>query len=186
MTIVKRSFWYLKGIMDYGLWYPKGKDFILNAYLDANWEGCVDDRKSTSGGAFYFGDRLVAWHIKKKKSVSLSTTETKYIVVVSCCTQVLWMNQTLKDLGIKLSEPTSIMCDNTSAIKISKNQVMHSRTKHIDIRYHFLKERVAEGEVKLDFIPTTEQVACIFTKPLPKDVFKYLYKKLGVVGLPKH
>ena len=78
------------------------------------------------------------------------------------------------------------MCDNTSAINISKNSVMHSRTKHIAIQYHFLKEKVAEGEVKLEFISTSEQVADIFTKPLPKEVFEYLQKKLGVVTLPKH
>jgi len=78
------------------------------------------------------------------------------------------------------------MCDNTSAINISKNPVMHSRTKHIVIRYHFLKEKVAEGAVKLEFMPMKEQVANIFTKPMSKEVFEYLHKKLGVVTLPKH
>ena len=92
----------------------------------------------------------------------------------------------MKDLGIQITEPISIMCDNTSAINISKNPIMHSRTKHIAIRYHFLKEKVAEGEVKLEFVPTSEQVADIFTKPLPKEVFEYLRKKLGMGTLPKH
>lgn len=78
------------------------------------------------------------------------------------------------------------MCDNKSVINISKNPIMHSRTKHIAIRYHFLKEKVAEGEVKLEFVPTSEQVADIFTKPLPKEVFEYLRKKLGMGTLPKH
>ena len=92
----------------------------------------------------------------------------------------------MKDLGIQITKSISIMCDNTNAINIFKNLIMHSRTKHIAIRYHFLKEKVVEGEVKLEFVPTSEQVADIFTKPLPKECFDYLRKKLGVVTLPKH
>jgi len=92
----------------------------------------------------------------------------------------------MKDLGIQIIEPISVMCDNKSVINISKNPIMHSRTKHITIRYHFLNEKVAEGEVKLEFVPTSKQVADIFTKSLPKEVFEYLRKKLGVVTLPKH
>ena len=186
VTAVKRIFRYLKGTVEYGLWYPRGKDFTLIAFSDADWAGCVDDRKSTSGGAFYLGNNLVGWHSKKQDSVSLSTAEAEYIAATSCCTQILWMKQMLKDFGIQINEPISVLCDNTSAINISKNPVMHSRTKHIAIRYHFLKERVAQGEVQLEFVPTTEQVADIFTKPLPKDIFEYLRNRLGVVVLPKH
>jgi len=92
----------------------------------------------------------------------------------------------MKDLGIQITEPISIMCDNTSVINISKKSIIHSRTKHIAIQYHFLKEKVVEREVNLEFVPTSEQVVDIFTKPLPKEVFEYLQKKLGVVTLPKH
>lgn len=186
VVAVKWIFCYLKGTLDYGLWYPKCKDFTLHAYSDADWAGCVDDRKSTSGGAFFLGSNLVAWHSKKQDSVSLSTAEAEYIAAVSSCTQVLWMKQTLQDLGIHITEPILISCDNTSAINISKNPVMHSRTKHISIRYHYLKEKVMEGEVKLDYVPTTEQVADIFTKPLPRESFEYLRIKLGVIPIPKH
>lgn len=90
-----------------------------------------------------------------------------------------------KDLGIHIIEPISIMCENTSAINISKNPVQHARTKHIAIRYHFLKDKVTDGEVKLEYIPTSEQVTNIFTKPLPKEVFEHLRKKLGVIVSPK-
>ena len=92
----------------------------------------------------------------------------------------------MKNLGTHIIEPISVMCDNTSAINISKNSVMHSRTKHIAIRYHFLKEKVAKGEVELEFVPTSEQVVDIFVKPLSKEVVEYLQKKLGGVTLPKH
>ena len=184
LVALKRILRYLKGTMDYGLWYPKGKGFTLTAYTDADWAGSIDDRKSTSGGAFFLGGSLVAWHSKKQESVSLSTAEAEYIAAVSSCTQVLWMKQTLKDLDILFAHPISMFCDNTSAINISKNPVMHSRTKHIAICYHFLKEQVAQQEVKLEYVPTSEQVADIFTKPLLKETFEYLRTKLGVTYLP--
>ena len=92
------------------------------------------------------------------------------------------MMQTLQDIQIKCSLPISIMCDNTSAISISKNPVMHSKTKHIPIKYHFLREQVLEQKVKLEYVPSKEQVANIFTKPLPREAFEYLRQKLGVVS----
>jgi hypothetical protein len=102
----------------------------------------MDERKSTSGGAFFLGDSLVASLSKKQGSISLSTTEAEYIVVATCCTQVLWMIQTLADLEVKYVALIPIHCDNTSAINVSKNPVFHSKTKHIPIKYHFLREHV--------------------------------------------
>lgn len=128
--------------MEFGIWYPKGKDFTLFSYSNVYWASCIDHIKSTSGIAFYLGDRLVAWHSKNQDYVSLSTTKAEYIATTSCHTQVLWMKQTLKYLGIHFNEPISVMVDNTNVINISKNSIMHFKTKHIDIRYHFLKEKV--------------------------------------------
>ena len=95
LLVVKRIFRYLQGTAQYGLWYPKGKSFTLTVYTDADWASYVDDKKSTSGGAFYFGKSLVAWLSKKKTSISVSTLEEKYIAAATCCTQVMWMKQTL-------------------------------------------------------------------------------------------
>ena len=134
---------YLQGTTQYGLWYPKGKSFTLTAYIDADRASCVDDRKSTSGGAFYLGESLVAWLSKKQTTISLSIAEAEYIAAVACCTQVMWMKQTLQDMKVSIDEPISLKCDNTSAISISKNPVLHSKTKHIPIKYHFLREQVA-------------------------------------------
>jgi hypothetical protein len=128
--------------MIYGLWYPRNQNFQLTAYSDADWVNCVDERKSTSGGAFFLGDSLVSWLSKKKGSISLSTIEVEYIVVATCCTQVLWMIQTLADFEVKCIAPIPIHCDNTSAISVSKNPIFHSKTKHIPIKYHFLREKV--------------------------------------------
>jgi hypothetical protein len=147
LLAVKRIFRYLKETMTYGLWYPRNQNFQLTAYSDADWENCVDERKSTSGGAFFLGDSLVAWLSKNKSSISLSTTEAEYIVAATCCTQVLWMIQTLADLEVKYVAPIPIHCDNTSAISVSKNPVLHSKTKHIPIKYHFLREKVTNQVV---------------------------------------
>ena len=146
----------MKGTVHYGLWYPKGKEFTLTTYIDAYWASYVDDRKRTSGGAFYLGESLVAWLSKKKTFVSLSTVEAEYITEAACCTQVMWMKKTLQDMKVSIDEPISIKCDNTSAISISKNPILHSKTKHIPIKYHFLGEQVADKIVNLEYIPSKE------------------------------
>ena len=138
--------------------------------------------KSMSGGVFFLGDSLVAWLSKKKGSISLSTTKVKYIDAATYCTQVLWMIQALADLEVKYATPIPIHCDNTSAISVSKNPVFHSKTKHIPIKYHFLREKVTNQIVQVHYIPTTEQIADIFTKPLPKTPFEYIRQKLGVIS----
>jgi hypothetical protein len=120
---------------------------------------------------------------KKQSSVSLSTSEAEYIVVTSCCTQVLWMKQTLTHIQVEYDDPIPIYCDNTSAINISKNPVMHSKTKNIPIKYHFLQEKVAEKNIRVEYVGTKEQVADIFTKPLPWEAFEYLRQRLGVILL---
>eukprot|EP00253_Pinus_taeda_P013579 PITA_13579 len=181
LQVVKRIFKYLQGTQNYGLWYPRNTDLTLHAYTNADWAGSMDDRKRTSGGAFFMGSRLVSWFNKKQSSIALSTAEAEYVAVASCCTQLLWMMQNLQDFQITCTPPISILCDNTSAINISKNPVMHSKTKHIPIKYHFLREQVLEQKVKLEYVPSKEQVADILTKPLPRETFEHLRQKIGVV-----
>jgi len=179
VQVVKRIFRYLKGILDYGLWYPKGEEFTLKAYIDVDWAGCVDDRKSTSGGALFVGSCLVSQLSKKQSSISLSTAEAEYIAATTCCTQILWMKQTLQDIQIDYKQPISILCDNTSAISIFKNLVMHSKLKHIPTKYHFLRDQVENQVVNMEYVPTKEHIANIFKKSLPIDTFQYLRKKNG-------
>jgi hypothetical protein len=128
---------------------------------------------------------LVSWLSKKQSSVSLSTAEAKYIAATTCCTLVLWMKQTLIDIQVEYDEPIPIYCDNTSDISISKNLVMHSKTKHIPIKYHFLREQVVEKNIRVEYVGTKEQLVDIFTKPLPWKSFEYLCQRLGVISTPK-
>eukprot|EP00253_Pinus_taeda_P005329 PITA_05329 len=181
LQAVKRIFKYLQGTHNFGLWYPRYIDLTLHAYIDADWVGSVDDRKSTSGGAFYMASRIMSWFSEKHSSIALSTIEVEYVATASCCTQLLWMMQTLQNIQITCTPPISILCDNTSAVDISKNLVMHSKTKHIPIKYHFLHEQVLEQKVKLEYVLSKEYVVDIFTKPLPRETFEYLRQKLGVV-----
>jgi hypothetical protein len=180
---VKRIFRYLKGTMNYGLWYPRKMNFQLSVYSDADWAKCVDEKKSTSGGAFFLGDFLISWLSKNQGSISLSTTKDEYIVATTCYTHVLWMIQTLAYLEVKYTAPIPIHCDNTSAISVSKNPIFHSKTKHIPIKYHFLREHVTNTVVSLHYIPSKDQIADIFTKPLAKSQFEYLCQNLGVTPL---
>lgn len=121
VNVVRRIFKYLQGTLTYGLWYPKKGDFTLQTYIDAGWAVCVDDRKSTSGGAFFLGDRLVSWHSKKQESISLSTAEAEYIAVATCCSQVLWMKQTLKDIQVEFSDPiVELLAENSTSFCIQR------------------------------------------------------------------
>ncbi|KAK1661717.1 hypothetical protein QYE76_049876, partial [Lolium multiflorum] len=165
MMALKRIFRYLVDTPRYGIWYPKGSSFILNGYTDADWAGDKDDRKSTSGACQFLGRSLVCWSSKKQNCISLSTAEAEYVAAASGCTQLLWMRQTLKEYGV-ICDKVPLLCDNESAIKIAYNPVQHSRTKHIEIRNHFIRDHVARGDIELIYVPTKDQLADIFTKPL--------------------
>ncbi|KAJ9705776.1 hypothetical protein PVL29_003735 [Vitis rotundifolia] len=168
---------YIAGTLELGLWYPFDTHSDVACYTDADWVGNVDDRKSTSGGCFYIGNCLVAWMTKKQNFVSLSTVEAEYIAAGSCCSQLLWIKQMLKEYGIDQGTMV-VFCDNTSAINISKNPVLHSRTKHIDIRHHFIRDLVEDKVVSLEYVPTKGQIADILTLDVSR--FESLRKFIGL------
>ncbi|KAJ9551399.1 hypothetical protein OSB04_015444 [Centaurea solstitialis] len=179
MMAVKRILRYLKGTPNRGLWYPKESGFELVAFSDADHGGCQLDRKSTSGHVQFLGDKLVSWGSKKQHCVSTSTAEAKYVAAASCCSQVLWMRTQLRDYGYNFNH-IPIYCDSKSAIAITCNPVQHTRTKHIDIRYHFIKDHVERGTIELYFVNTEYQLADLFTKPLDEKRFNFLISKLGM------
>jgi hypothetical protein len=139
LVAVKRILRYLVSTPCFGIWYPKGSSFDLIGYLDSDYAGCKVHRKSTSGTCQFLGRSLVSWSSKKQTSVALSTAEAEYVAAGQCCVQLLWMRQTLRDFGYNLSK-VPLLCDNESAIRMTDNPIEHSRTKHIDIRHHFLRD----------------------------------------------
>ncbi|GJX32711.1 retrovirus-related pol polyprotein from transposon TNT 1-94 [Tanacetum coccineum] len=147
---VKRIFCYLWGSVNMGLWYTKDSGFELIGFLDADYEGCKDTFKSTSGGAQFLGKKLVSWCLKKQDCMALSITKAEYVSVSACCTQVL--------------DKISIYCDSKSAIAISCYPVQHLRTKHIAFRYHFIKEHVEKGTIELYFVKTYTNLRPLSTK----------------------
>ncbi|GJU77338.1 retrovirus-related pol polyprotein from transposon TNT 1-94 [Tanacetum coccineum] len=160
---VKRIFKYLKGTINMGLWYPKDSGFKLTAFSDADHAGCIDTRKSTSGGIQFLGDKLVSWMSKKQNCTAMSSAEAEYVALSASCAQVMWMRTQLKDYGFNYNK-IPLYCDSQSAIAISCNPVQHSRTKHIHTRYHFIKEQVENGIIELYFVRTEYQHSDMFTK----------------------
>ncbi|GJR32891.1 hypothetical protein Tco_1109123 [Tanacetum coccineum] len=161
-----------------GLWYPKDSGFELIAYSDADHAGCKDDCKITSGGLQFLEGKLVSWSSKKRDCTTMSTAEVEYVSLSACCAQVIWMRTQLLDYGYKCNR-ILMYCDSKSAIAISCNPVQHSKTKHIDIRYHFIKEHVEKGTVEIYFVGTEYQLADLFTKALPKERFEYLVHRIA-------
>nr|GEV93749.1 hypothetical protein [Tanacetum cinerariifolium] len=164
---IKRIFQYLRGTVNRGLWYLKDYSIALTAFADADHAGCQDTRHSTSGSLQFLGDRLIRWSSKGQKSAAISSTEAKYIALSACCAQILWMRSQLTDYGLRFNK-TPIYFDTKGAIALCCNNVQHFRSKHIDIKYHFIKEHVENGVIKLYFVNTEYQLADISTKALGK------------------
>nr|GFA15554.1 copia protein [Tanacetum cinerariifolium] len=180
LTAVKRIFRYLKDTIHMGLWYPKDTGFELNTFSDSDHAGCLDSRKSTYGGIqFIGGDKLVSWSSKKQDCTSMSSAEAEYVSLSACCAQVLWMRTQLTDYGFYFDK-IPIYCNSKAAIAISCNPVQHSRTKHIDVHHHFIKEKVEKSIVELFFVGTEYQLADLFTKSLPVERSQYLVRRLGM------
>ncbi|GJU83995.1 hypothetical protein Tco_1291541 [Tanacetum coccineum] len=164
--------------------FPVDQNSIIGkaGSLKCDHAGCQDSRRSTSGSAQFLGDRLVSWSSKKQRSTAISTTEAEYIAMSGCCAQILWMRSQLKDYGFDFNK-IPLYCDNKSAIALCCNNVQHSRSKHIDIRHHFIREQVENRVVELYFVETNYQLADILTKALPRERFEFLLPRLGMKSL---
>jgi hypothetical protein len=181
--LVQRVIAYLKATIDYGITYQKGGPIKPIGYSDASFTDDPDSRRSTTGQLFMMADGPVTWKAKTLKRVSTSTGETEYVVVYETGRQVKWLIQWLQEVEIYEDLPFEIKCDNNAAITLMKNATGHSRVKHMDIKHHWIHEAVEAGELSITYIPTEDNIADIFTKPLPRPQFEKLVKMMGLSPL---
>jgi histone deacetylase 1/2 len=166
-TAVKRILRYVKSTSQLGITFRKSSSTLLSAFSDADWAGCIEDRRSTGGFAIFIGPNLVSWIARKQDSVSRSSTEAEYKALANATTELIWVEALLRELGVRLYQKPCLWCDNLGATYLSANPVFHARTKHIEIDYHFVRERVAQNRLDIRFISTKDQIADGFTKALP-------------------
>lgn len=180
LAALKRILRYVHGTLDYSLHFHRSPTVDLVAYSDADWAGCPDTRKSTSGYAVFLGDNLVSWSSKRQTTVSRSSAEAEYRAVANAVAETCWLRQLLHELHAPPTKATLVYCDNVSAVYLSTNPVQHQRTKHVEIDLHFVRKKVAIGSVRVLHVPTTSQYADIFTKGLPSPVFTEFRSSLNV------
>ena len=179
-TGVKRVFRYIQGTIDYGLKFTNADNFILHGYADADWAGCVDTRKSTSGEIFQLGNNPISWRSKKQSIVALSSCEAEYVSLCSATQEVVWLRRLLSSVGFTQNNPTTIYEDNQGAICLSKNPKDHSRTKHVDVKYHYTRDVMEQKMINIEYCPTGDMVADAFTKSLPRPAFEKFRAEMGV------
>jgi hypothetical protein len=160
---------YIKNTIDYGLTYSRDCDLSPHAFVDADYGGCKDTRRSTSGYVFIMAGGPVTWSSKRQATVALSTVEAEYVAMSRCAQQMVWMHSWLGEVEIDCTLPGVIKGDNRGAIALSKNTKDHGKVKHIDIRHHYIRELIKSGAILLDQIPSSDNLADLFTKPLPRD-----------------
>ncbi|XP_051190268.1 uncharacterized mitochondrial protein AtMg00810-like [Lolium perenne] len=182
--LIKRILRYLKGTPHFGLQLFRSSAHDLVAYSDADWAGCPDTRRSTSGFCVFLGDNLISWSSKRQATVSRSSAEAEYRAVTNCVAECCWLRQLLEELRRPPRKSTVVYCDNVSAVYLSSNPVQHQRTKHVEIDLHFVRDKVTLGEVRVLHVPTTSQFADVFTKGLPSPVFNDFRFSLNIV--PSH
>ncbi|KAK9077447.1 hypothetical protein SSX86_005784 [Deinandra increscens subsp. villosa] len=188
-STVKRILRYLRGTTDLGLRIQHNSASVLHAYADsantnvsafsdADWAGDPDDRRSTGGYAIYLGSNLVSWSARKQKTVSRSSTEAEYKALADTVAEITWLRSLLRELRVKVSAAPVLWCDNLGATYLTVNPIFHARTKHVEVDYHFVREQVARGNLRVHFISTDDQIADVFTKPLTSQRFASLRSKL--------
>ncbi|GJY72804.1 putative ribonuclease H-like domain-containing protein [Tanacetum coccineum] len=182
LNAVKRIFRYLKHQPKLGLWYPRDSPFELEAFSDSDYGGASLDRKSTTGGCQFLGRRLISWQCKKQTIVANSTTEAEYVAAANCCGQVLWIQNQMMDYGFNFMN-TRIHIDNESTISVIKNPVAHSRTKHIEIRFHFIRDCYEKRLIEVIKIHTDSNVADLLTKGFDVTRFNFLVVSIGMLTL---
>lgn len=181
---VKRVLRYLAGTPSHGIFLRRNNSLSLHAFSDSDWAGDNDDYVSTNGYIVYLGNHPISWSSKKQKGVARSSTEAEYRAVANTSSEVAWICSLLSELGIHITAPPVIYCDNVGATYLCANPVFHSRMKHIALDYHFVRNHVQAGSLRVAHISTHDQLADTLTKPLPRSTFQRLTSKMGVSRAP--
>jgi hypothetical protein len=173
---VKRILRCLKQSIKIGLKICRSNSLLVSGFSDADWTGCLDDRRSTGGFAIFLGSNLVSWSAQKQPTISRSSTKAKYKAIANATAKIMWIQTLLQELGVESPWAAKLWCDNIGAKYLSANHVFHAHTKHNEVDYHFIRERVSRKLLEIDFVPSRDQVADGFTKALPTrqlETFKY-------------
>ncbi|XP_019190310.1 PREDICTED: uncharacterized protein LOC109184729 [Ipomoea nil] len=181
---LKRVMRYVNGTLQLGLRLTISSSPVVHAFSDSDWAGCSLDRKSTAGYAVFLGPNLVSWTSRKQRTVARSSTEAEYKALADVAAEVVWVQSLLLDLGLHCATTPVLWCDNLGATYLCSNPVFHARTKHVEVDYHFVRDKVSTGALKVNFVSTHDQLADIFTKSLATARFDALRFKLGVVPCP--
>ena len=180
----KRILRYLAGTMSHGIFLPTKSQLTLHAFSDANWAGDTDDFVSTNAYILYMGATPIAWSSKKQNSIARSSTEAEYRSLANTGAEMRWVYSMLTELGVTLPSTPVVYCDNVDATYLSANHVFHSRMKHLALDFHFVRENVQSGALRVTHISTKDQLADALTKPLSRFRFQELMSKIGVTKLP--
>jgi len=183
-AVVKRILRYLQGTASYGFHITWGTSFALHGFPNADWAGSIDDRKSTSGYLVFFGQTPISWKSGKQCTVAHSSTEAEYKALADGTAEVIWLQYLLTDLQVPFVSAPTIWCDNLGATYLSANPIFHARTKHVEVDYHFVRNWAAKKEIQIRFIPSRDQLADVFTKPLSAASFTAFRFKLRVDPSP--
>ena len=184
MAAVNRIIRYVKGTLHRGLCYPTGTSPTLHAYSDADYAGCSDSRRSTTGWCMFLGPALISWKCKKQDRVSKSSSESEYRAMSQACSEIFWLHGLLSELGFRQETPTPLYGDNTSVIHLSANPIFHERTKHIEVDCHFIRDAFEDKIISLPHVISNLQVADIFTKTLTRQRHQFLVDKLMLLDKP--
>lgn len=179
----KRILRFIKKTLNFGILYTQSSSGKISAYSDADFAGDTSTRKSTSGSVLFFGNNIVSWSSERQQSVSLSTTESEYIAASQCVKELIWLKKLLCEMLNEPSINTTLFMDNQSAIRLVKNPEFHKRSKHIDIRYHFIREKYEEKFFDLEYVATNDMLADIFTKALPATKFNEIVKQMNICNM---
>ena len=183
-SLLKRILRYVKGTFDMGVSIKGHTDSTLVCYSDSDWAGCKDTRRSTGGFCTMLGSNVISWSAKRHDTVSKSSTEAEYRTMSAATSEIVWLQNLLKIMGLQQRITPLLLCDNLSAVCLTANPMFHKRTKHFDIDYHYVRERVAGKALEVKHIPATLQIADVFTKSLSQQSFYKWRSKLGVVVPP--